>query len=457
MPGPNDMVRINGSMNLNQAYSAQQITISSGNYLTLNGYVLSATGGITNNGYLVLNGNETITGTLTNAAGSTVRYTGSGTFNTLAGGTSYTNLEFANNQGEWRADGNLTVAGSFNIASGKFYLGNKNMTVNGDFTAANSQVFDAGTGLVKFDNPGGTSSIHGTTFSNLTVTPGTTLVIDAGRTETINGALSMVGTAAQPIVLKSSTAGQQWFIEPKGTVDIAYVNVQDSNNIGNSITVVSGGTNLGNNTNWNFGAVAPVAPVPPASSSSVSTPASTLSTTTTITGENVLFRNQMPKSIEYSSYITIIVPAPAAAPAAATPAAAVPAIAPAYLFDGTFTVEEMPKMVKPDVILHITVTIDLPRAEVFTGMACTVTMPAIVGYDEIKSMVLSAELPDPAVFAGANAGAATQRIVTPDAFRNIDSRARLPGLARFTGTMSESVGPAIITPDTFRKATGSKE
>ncbi|MBI5155854.1 hypothetical protein HZA45_01115, partial [Candidatus Peregrinibacteria bacterium] len=216
-------------------------------------------GGISNRGTMTLTGGETIVlgqgEEITNYAGSTVRYTGGAGVLALKAGTSYYNLEFADSDSQWQADSNLMVNGSFKVESGRFNLGSKQMTVKGDFTAANNQVFDAGTGIVAFDNPGGTSNIHGTTFANLTVTAGTTLIIDENATETITGALTMNGTAESPITLRSRLSGSAWNIDPRGTISASYVNVTDSTNIStinSSITVTGGGTGL-RSTGWNFG------------------------------------------------------------------------------------------------------------------------------------------------------------------------------------------------------------
>jgi uncharacterized Zn-binding protein involved in type VI secretion len=372
VPGQYDTVNIaSGSMSLSSAFTVNQMSIASGSTFTLGGYNLNASGGITNNGNLILSGNESISGTLINAAGSTVTYAGTGSGATILSNCTYKNLVINGSdtftaggnlnvegtlnittgtfdirgrtivasggitntgnmmlrgdetvtgaltnaagsimtytgtgsgttiRSDWvyrglvidgsdtfRPNGNLAINGDFSNTSGTFDLNGKNLTVNGSFT--NSGAF-RGTGTVVFDDASQVSYIHGTTFNNLSITtPGKQVVIDAGATETITGSLTLTGASGNLISLRSSVDGQQWLIDPQGTVDVSYVDVKDSKNLNSRSIFPLNSVDSGNNIGW------------------FSAAASSTTTVPVATGDNVMFREQaLPQPIAIASYITL--------------------------------------------------------------------------------------------------------------------------------------------------------
>ncbi|MDP6585878.1 MAG: hypothetical protein QF535_14575, partial [Anaerolineales bacterium] len=159
-------------------------------------------------------------------------------------------------------------------AYGRFYLDDVNLlgtasgagakTINagsGTWTVAGSArfkevTFNANTSTVTF-NGTGTSEIYGTsTFNNLTSqVPGKTIQFEAGQTQTVGGALTLIGTYDDPLLLRSTSDGTQWDVKLTGTQAIYHADVQDS-----SVDITGGGVALNakgnstvagqNNTNW---------------------------------------------------------------------------------------------------------------------------------------------------------------------------------------------------------------
>ncbi len=150
--------------------------------------------------------------------------------------------------GDLYVDGNLTIAsGTLSAASSNIYLG-------GNWTNAGN--FNAGTGTVDLGSESQTISGN-TTFYNLTKTvfAAQTLTFDANSTQTVADILTLNGASGNPLSLVSSTPGVQWKINPQSSRVASYLNVSDSNNINATILNVegTGSSDLGNNTNWNFG------------------------------------------------------------------------------------------------------------------------------------------------------------------------------------------------------------
>ncbi len=95
-----------------------------------------------------------------------------------------------------------------------------------------------------------------TTFYSLTknVEAASTLTFTAGGTYVVNNTLTLNGAENNLLSLRSSSSTGEWNLDPQATVDVSYLDVQDSNNI-NVTTIVCdiGCIDSENNTNWFFG------------------------------------------------------------------------------------------------------------------------------------------------------------------------------------------------------------
>ncbi|MDR3388453.1 MAG: hypothetical protein P4L92_15500 [Rudaea sp.] len=128
--------------------------------------------------------------------------------------------------------GDLNNAGSVAIAAGgSLDGGSGNVSLFGNWS--NLGTFTAATGSVSFVDGGSTASnIAGsTTFDNVSFVSnvGKTYSFAVGSTQTIGGLLTILGTPAQGIQLKSAVAGQVANINlrPTGTQDIQHVGVSN--------------------------------------------------------------------------------------------------------------------------------------------------------------------------------------------------------------------------------------
>ena len=163
-----------------------------------------------------------------------------------------------------------TFVKSLDIRSGGWVLGDWNLSGSdyGSFPLTMSG------GLLKFNTDwelsyaspinltGGTIEYAGSSYQKikainyqgLTLSGSGTKAFYAYQTVNVAGALSMYGNStSNRLLLRSSSSGSPWYINPYGSRSLAYLNVQDSYNQG--ATIVASGTgsyNAGNNTNWNF-------------------------------------------------------------------------------------------------------------------------------------------------------------------------------------------------------------
>jgi len=73
------------------------------------------------------------------------------------------------------------------------------------------------------------SSLTFASGTELTILPGTKIVVDANATITINGSLTAIGTSGSPITFKAKDAGERWngLTINGGSVEMDYVNLQD--------------------------------------------------------------------------------------------------------------------------------------------------------------------------------------------------------------------------------------
>ncbi|MCM8791143.1 MAG: autotransporter-associated beta strand repeat-containing protein, partial [Candidatus Omnitrophica bacterium] len=183
----------------------------------------------------------TVAGLATISGGTYQSSTATQTFN---GGLTVSGGALTGASGDIDVNGTLTHSGgTINAPSGKLY-------VSGDWTRTGG-TFNAGTGTVVFDGTDQTIS-GSTTFNNLdkTVLVSRTLTFEAGSTQTITGTCTLKGAAGNLLLLRSSTIGTQWKIDPAGGRNISYVDVQDSNNINAIIINPPNSIDSGNNINW---------------------------------------------------------------------------------------------------------------------------------------------------------------------------------------------------------------
>src|SRR3989344_5624289 len=153
----------------------------------------------------------------------------------------------------WTGD-SFTPGGTVNVGSGvtirgTLSAGSNTITLSGSLL--NAGTFTAGTSTVALNGTG--QSLSGsTTFYNLSkvVTTSETLLFAASQTFTITNSTTLKGTEDQLLHLRSAVSGQQWTIDPRGTRNIAYVDVKDSNNGNDIIIDPSASADSGNNTNW---------------------------------------------------------------------------------------------------------------------------------------------------------------------------------------------------------------
>ena len=117
-----------------------------------------------------------------------------------------------------------------------------------------------------------------TTFYDFTnVTPGGRLRFEAGKTQTILGALELKGANGNLLKLRSSEddgdgdPSDQWKIDPQGTRDVQYLDVKDSNNLAAVIDARGTGSisESQNNVKWWFDNQAPAMTLDPAGDQSV--------------------------------------------------------------------------------------------------------------------------------------------------------------------------------------------
>ncbi|MFA6981682.1 MAG: LamG domain-containing protein [Patescibacteria group bacterium] len=146
----------------------------------------------------------------------------------------------------------ITVLGNLNIFQGTLSAP-ATLNVAGDWS--NTDTFTHNSGTVNLN--GTLQTITGdTTFYNLTKETNTTdtLTFTVGDRQTIEGTMTLKGAASNLLSLRSSSEDSVAEIDPQGTRDIRYLDVQDSHNV-NATDIVTMGLNItngGNNPGWNF-------------------------------------------------------------------------------------------------------------------------------------------------------------------------------------------------------------
>lgn len=174
---------------------------------------------VNTNGAITCNGTATFKGA----------YSGSGASLTLSSGTSL-------------FESDLDLSGTiFSHSNGTVQIGGSatgEVTIKGPQTFNN---FETSRSLIIY----GTNSFNDFTATNL---GGKSLSFETGRTQNINGNLSLSGTASSPLTLKNEGSGS-WTITCSNP-SITNVNVINSSST-NSIVAIDS-KDSGHNTNWNF-------------------------------------------------------------------------------------------------------------------------------------------------------------------------------------------------------------
>lgn len=232
-------------------YSGQDLNVVSGT-VNLGNYNLTVNDTFTvgPNGSIILTGDQTISTSSTSFTGSAT-YTGTGTYSSLPLGNTYNNLTISG-AGTYSPTGTVTVTGNFTQTTGTFNAP-ENLRVGRNLTRSGG-TFVSGNNTVTLIEEGTTTAISGIqSFYNFTsIVPGKEIVFQAGETYTVSNALTIRGTKKDPLTLRSSSPGSQWFINaPSGTSGTGLY-VADSDACGGSrITTTDSGGN-GNNECWDF-------------------------------------------------------------------------------------------------------------------------------------------------------------------------------------------------------------
>lgn len=223
-------------------------TLNVGSLEGISGHDHDLDGSLTASGTLTFSGSWDATGGTFTSTNSTVLFTGSSA-ETITGTTPFYNIEFNNSAGVWELQNTLNVDGTLMLVAGTLDMnaGNDYTTnVKGNWIVTGT--FVPQQGLVNLN--GGDQMITNTgTFYNLQkiVSTSGTLTFGAGTTVGVENVLTLDGAPGQLLGLVSSMPGTDFNLNiPAGDQQVSYVNVSDSEALGNDILAVLS-TNGGNN------------------------------------------------------------------------------------------------------------------------------------------------------------------------------------------------------------------
>src|SRR3989344_7031518 len=230
---------------------AASVTIDSGGIMDTEGFNLTFndSGAFVNNGTLIIEGDETLSGFTNDTDTGLITYDGTGTYASgLIAGDTYNDLTFSGSGGTWTLDAALDVNDDLALTTGTLDVSGTNygITVGGDWTDAGAGAFTEQGGTVTFDGTGTLSANE--TFENVTINSGGTVTLgaalDLDDTLTLTaGTLDVSGTN-YGITLKSWTdSGAGTFTEQGGTVtfDVAAGTI-NSNETFENVTINHAGT-----------------------------------------------------------------------------------------------------------------------------------------------------------------------------------------------------------------------
>jgi hypothetical protein len=251
-----DTVSLSGSLS-----GTGTLTATTGTVTMNSGSSISGFSGMNLNGFSVAGPTVNLSsyasfaasGTVTVSSGSLALPSGATMGNlTLSGGTLNTTT------------GDLTISGMVSIGTGSVLNApTGNLNIGGTF-AHTAGTFTHNSGTVILN--GGDQAITGTatTFNNLskilTAPTPQTLTFPNGIVETVSGTLTLQGyDESARLLLRSSSTGNQWRINPTGSRDILFLDVRDGWNT-SATPIEMGGTgsiDSTNNTNFNFNSLTP--------------------------------------------------------------------------------------------------------------------------------------------------------------------------------------------------------
>jgi fibronectin-binding autotransporter adhesin len=229
------------------------LSVGSSSSMTVTGILSVQSGGTLDlqNNLLVSGGSLTNAGTLTSITTSSLTLTGTGTL----GGTGASMLPHVILVGSGQTTtlgGDIAVQGQLTTSAGHILdvnnVGNYQITVSSNWT--NSGTFLSQSGTVIFN---ATATFAGlSSFYNLAATtPGITLTLTIGSTQTVTGNLTLTGAAGNLIALRTTTAGTRAFLKSLGSASLSYLDVKDNSATGTVLNAAAS-TDSGNNLNWVF-------------------------------------------------------------------------------------------------------------------------------------------------------------------------------------------------------------
>ncbi len=235
-------------------YADDELEIVSGTSLTvgslegISGHDHDLNGSLTASGTLTFSGSWDATGGTFTSTNSTTTFNGNAT-ETITGTAPFYNLEFNNAAGSWELQNTLNVNGTLMLVAGTLDVNATNdytTNVKGNWIVTGT--FVPQQGLVNLN--GGDQLITNTgTFYNLQKIVSTTgtLTFGAGITVGVENVLTLDGAPGQLLGLVSSMPGTKFNLSiPAGDQQVSYVNVSDSEALGNDILAVLS-TNGGGN------------------------------------------------------------------------------------------------------------------------------------------------------------------------------------------------------------------
>lgn len=152
----------------------------------------------------------------------------------------------------------LTDVGDMTLTSGRLDAGGALIQVTGDWTRTNAS-FVAGTSTVSFQGASGSSStLSGTNtfYSFHSSAAGKTILFPAGSTQTVQGTLTLAGTAGNLLRVRSTVAGTYAYLTNVSTNNVANVDSQDNNAAaGQTIRAGVQSISSGHTLNWTFGSL----------------------------------------------------------------------------------------------------------------------------------------------------------------------------------------------------------